>query len=380
MWGRVGAGVLAWVGGLAVVATVAHPESCPAATADEAEAAVAAAVGWLAGNQHPDGAFLYRWDRDDDRDLGGYNIVRHAGTMMALEQAAAAGIEPEAAEAAAAAGLRWARSRLTHFDDGRVAFGAETGASALLVAALSVHRRATGDEANDLLLQGLGRFLAGTVTPTGAVVATWDLLADEPVAGSRSPFFTGETLWALARLRGDFPDGPWAEPARRVSTYTVTERDDAERRLPPVSDHWFSYGITEIADWPVTLSADELAYARRQAGLFSLQTRYESQRRTSGPVRYTRGPTALGAGLGTLAEGMSNLVRLDGEQPIPDFDRATAAERARCAAGMLVDRQVHSDDVHTDGAWFRLGVTQVDDQQHAISALLDALPLLEDDR
>ena len=44
---------------------------------------------------------------------------------------------------------------------------------------------------------------------------------------------------------------------------------------------------------------------------------------------------------------------------------------------MLVHRQTHSDDPRTDGAWFRLGVTQVDDEQHAISALLAALPVIE---
>ena len=246
------------------------------------------------------------------------------------------------------------------------------------MAALIEHRRATGSTANDPLLRGLGRFLASTVTDRGAVVALWDLEADEAVAGSRSPFFTGEILWALARLHAEFPDEGWDEPARRISAYLATERDDAERRFPPVSDHWGAYGWDEISAWPAELTEDELAYAERQAGLFGLQVRYESQRRATGLVRLTRGPFALTAGVGTLGEGLGGIHRLAEREPDLDVDRDAVDERLACVAGMLVERQTHSDEPRLDGAWFRQGVTQVDDQQHAISALLAASAVLED--
>ena len=99
MKGRVGLGLLAWLGGLAVVGVAAHPESCPAATPEQATAAAQAAVTWIAVNQEPDGAFLYRYDRDAGEVLEGYNTVRHAGTLVALEQAAALGLD-DAEEAA----------------------------------------------------------------------------------------------------------------------------------------------------------------------------------------------------------------------------------------------------------------------------------------
>jgi hypothetical protein len=150
-----------------------------------------------------------------------------------------------------------------------------------------------------------------------------------------------------------------------------------------VSDHWGAYGFDEIAAWPdrsadTVLTDDELAYAERQAGLFGLQVRYESQRRTSGPVRWTRGPIALAAGVGTLGEGLGGIRRLAARTPELDVDRGRLDERLACVAGLLVDRQAASDDPRVHGAWFRLGVTQVDDQQHAVSALLAALPVLED--
>ena len=92
--------------------------------------------------------------------------------------------------------------------------------------------------------------------------------------------------------------------------------------------------------------------------------------------------------MGTLGEGLGNLWFV-----AADADRDAIAERALCVAGMLVDRQADgpgSDDPGSDGpgsddssvddaelgAWFQFGVTQMDDQQHALSALLLALPIL----
>jgi hypothetical protein len=379
VWGRVGAGLLAWVGGLAVVAAAAHPESCPTVSAAEVWAAAQAGVDWVGANQALDGRFLYRYDRAEHEAQPGYNYVRHAGTLLALEQGAAAGLE--GAAETAAAGFAFVEDHLTELPDGRTAFTADTGGTGLLVAALVERRRRTGDESNDELLQDLGRFLEGTVTDEGAIVARWDLETDEPVADTRSPFFTGEILWALARLHAEFPDGGWDVPARRVSTYLATERDDAERRLPPVSDHWGAYAWDEIAAWPAPLTDDELAYAERQAGLFGLQVRYESQRRESGLARLTRGPHALPAGLGTVGEGLGGIRRLAGREPHLDVDHEDLDDRLTCVAGMLTERQTHSDDPRLDGAWFRADdVTQLDDQQHAVSALLAALPVLEDTR
>jgi hypothetical protein len=333
-------------------------------------------VTWIAVNQEPDGAFLYRYDRDAGEDLGGYNVVRHAGTLVALEQGAALGLD----DAAAAADLAraWATDHLTELSGDRAALTADTGASALLVAALVEHRRATGSTDGDDQLRALGRFLAATVTDEGAVVATWDLDADEPVAGSRSPFFTGEAHWALARLHAEFPDEGWDRPARRVSRYLATERDDAERRMPPVSDHWAAYGWDEISAWPTELSEDELEAAARHAELLGLQVRYESQRRGEGITRLTRGRLALTSGLGTLGEGLGGIQRLAARDERLEVDRDALDDRLACVAGMLVERQVESDDPRIDGAWFREGVTQVDGQQHAISALLAALPVLEE--
>ena len=160
--------MLSWVlvlGGLR--AFVVQAEQCGDPTAAELRSSADAAVGWFVRNQRDDGAWLYRYDRDTDSDVGGYNITRHAGVTMSLEQAAGAGLaESEAAAAAAERGIEWALDRM-YDGPGWSAFAGEgdgsfgSGASALLTAALVLRRERTGDDRYDEVLGELGAFLDG---------------------------------------------------------------------------------------------------------------------------------------------------------------------------------------------------------------------------
>ena len=197
---------------------------------------------------------------------------------------------------------------------------------------------------------------------------------------SWSKYFTGETFWALTLLHRAFPDGGYGDAAERIAHYIATERREVEGFQPDVPDHWAAYGFAVMTTWPGWELPDEyLPYVRRQSGLQSLQIRYESQRTNSLFSYRTRGRQTLGAGLGTIGEALSNWEIVAGATPALADIREPLAERARCVGGVLVDRQVGADDVAADddpaivhGAWFQFDVTQMDDQQHALSALLGA--------
>ena len=133
------------------------------------------------------------------------------------------------------------------------------------------------------MLRRLGRFLVAQTEPSGAVLASYDDAAGAPVAGVYSKYYTGETYWALARLHRLFPEEGWGEVADRIGAYIAAERDEVEDYWPPLPDHWAAYGLAETVafdDRPseLPLTEDELAYARRQAGLFGAQVRWVSQR------------------------------------------------------------------------------------------------------
>src|ERR687897_64998 len=367
---------------------VTLPERCPPATADRARAAAVEAVGWFERNQRADGHWVYRYDRDADEVNRQDHVVRQAGITLSLYQAHAAGIA--GALEPADEGVDWLLGELVRHDDwAAVERGglAPTGGTALLVAALSTRRAATDDPRFDTELEDLGRFLAAMTEPSGAVAANWDVGRGRPVPAQYSQYFTGEAYFARALLATVDPGGGWDVTAARIGDY-LTDRDDTEDRFPPTTDHWAAYGLAQTAlEVGQPLDADQSAYAERLAGLFSVEVRFESQRTGHG-LNYSvlRGPNVVGAGLGTIGEGLGSLWRLSAADHGLAGDRGAISERLRCVAGMLVDRQVTAAEAAESGhpglargAWFYKDLTQMDDQQHSLSALLLAEPALAEE-
>jgi small neutral amino acid transporter SnatA (MarC family) len=378
-----GAGALAF-------GVMAPPERCPSVTAGDLRAAATEAVDWFVRNQEPDGTWLYLYDAESDRAADDYNVVRHAGGVMGLYQAAGTGI-PGALDSADR-GLGWAQDHLIERDDwAALSYGGRTatGATALLVAGLVERRDATGDDRHDDLLAKLGRFLAAQIEPSGAVLASYDVRSGAPEPGVYSAYFTGEAYWALARLHRLAPGDPWGDLADRIGAYLATRRDDAEDRWPPVPDHWAAYGLAETVafddrreDEPLT--EDEVAYAREQAGYFGAQARWVSQRFGPWGALARTAHVPRGGGYGVGGEALTGLWRVAQAEPRLADLRAPLAERATCIAGLAAQQQIDPTEAaefprpsRVRGAWFRDGETRMDDQQHAISALLRTIAIVE---
>jgi small neutral amino acid transporter SnatA (MarC family) len=378
-----GAGVVAF-------GVMAPPERCPKVTAGDLRAAATEAADWFARNQEADGTWLYLYDAEADRAADEYNVVRHAGGVMGLYQAAAAGVP--GALATADRGLGWAQDHLIERDDwaalsyqGRTA----TGATALLVAGLVERREATGDDRYDELLAELGRFLAAQTEPSGAVLANYDMGSRAPEPGVYSAYFTGETYWALARLHRLEPVDGWGEVADRIGAYLATRRDDAEDHWPPIPDHWAAYGLAETVAFGerpdgAPLTADEVAYAREQAGYFGSQVRWVSQRHGPWGALSRTPRIPRGGGYGVVGEALTGLWRVALSEPRLAGLRAPLAERATCIAALAARRQVDAGEAtgfpnpgRAQGAWFREGETRMDDQQHALSALLRTIAIVD---
>src|SRR5262245_35393795 len=311
---------------------------------------------------------------------------------MGLYQAASAGI-PGAREAADR-GLAWSLQRLVERDGwAAVGYGGQVpvGATALLTAGLAERRADTGGRQSDGLPQRLGRFRVAQTEATGAVAARYDPASGGPVPGEHSRYYTGEAYFALSRLHELFPDGGWGAAADRVGAYLATRRDQAEDYWPPLPDHWAAYGLAETVSFdqrtPLEpLTADELAYARRQAGLFGAAVRWLSQQ--AGPWgEIVRGsPEPRGGGYGTIGEALTGLWLVASADDRMSDVRDRIAERSLCLAGLAVHAQSDSTEAasfrepgRVQGAWFRNGVTRMDDQQHALSSLLRAIPIARAD-
>lgn len=379
----------------------APPEHCPEVSVDDLEAASTETVEWFVRNQEADGTWLYEYHRTGGPVDTNYNIVRHAGVMSGLYQAANAGI-PDALESADR-GLEWAEDLLVDVtvdgDDvagsGGVAMtdsnSVKAGTSALLLSALIERRQVTGEETYDDLARDLGRFLVGQVEPSGAFLGTYDLRAGAPVPDSYSKYYTGEAYWALARLHTLFPDEGWGEAADRIGHYLATARDDAEDLFPPIADHWAGYGLAETVSFPERpagepLTDAELEYTRRQAGLFGAQVRFLAQRFSPWGAAVRTPLEPRGGGYGVLGEGLTGLwLTARADERLDDLDE-TIADRTVCNAALTIEKQADAEEAagydepdKVRGAWFRDDVTRMDDMQHALSALLRTVPVVEAD-
>ena len=366
----------------------APPEHCSTAAPSELRRSAQASVDWFVRNQNPEGSWLYEYNADSNTMLApaDYNWVRHAGATMGLYQAAAAGMP--GALRSADRGTEWALDRLIE-RDGWSAFGSatdvSTGASALLAAGLTIRREATGDDRYDNVLAGLGRFLASQTEPSGAVLASYDTGTGAPVPGEYSKYYTGEAYWALARLDRTFPGEGWGRVADRIGTYLATRRDDAEDHWPPIPDHWAAYGMSErVSGGGRSLSGDEVDYARRQAELFGAQARWLAQRYGPWGEVVRAGYEPRGGWYGVIGEALTGWWRVAGQDARLADVRDAISDRATCVAGLAVSAQSGADEAagvarpgRVEGAWFRDGVTRMDDQQHALSALLRTIPIAE---
>lgn len=366
--------------------TVAAPNVCPPVTGADALLAARAGAAWIENNQHADGSYVYEYNVETGEDIPGYNVVRHAGVTMSLYQFAAEGdlsVMP-----AADRGLEWMQDNLYEHDDW-VALqdpadgSVRLGSSALMLASL-VHRRlATEETQYDDTMRQLARGLLVLQLEDGAFLNRWNTSVLEPVAGERSLYATGEAFWTLTLMHRLFPGEGWDEAAWKTADYLALYRDDYEEMdFPPWADQWASYGLGEMADWG--LEDHHIDYARSLAGRFGLLVRAESQRDFGDWSRRLHGPTARAAGMGTWVEGMQALHHLATvDSRMADME-AKLAERIECAAGMLVERQWTMDQaaeaphpVRAAGGWFDEGITRMDDQQHALSGLLYAAPIIE---
>ena len=370
--------VLASTALFGVARAVALPEACDALSVDRRSAAIDAAITWIVDNQGPDGRFLYRYDVVNDRVEPGYNWVRHAGTMLALAQASVAGHDVPVAA------LDAARSAI---DDRLVTEGGSTGVrdgswvstggTALLLLALT-ESEPLADEA---LVRSLGAHLRDSIVVGSDGVTRVLELADERlefVPDLVGRFTTGEVAFALARLERLWPGEGWRDPLPGIFDYLARHKADEEGFVPDMADHWAAYALAESTRWVTSPAWSDLvvSWARKQMGLSSVMIRFEGQRTNGAPDVWLRGRPAVGSAVGTHGEAMAGWTRFFAWR---DDDESAAAGRARlaCNNAILVERQSDpAAPARVAGSWTWRGVTQVDDQQHAISALLAGEALL----
>ena len=297
--------------------------------------------------------------------------------LLSLEQAASRAPTDVAATARTVADKGWAailkKNRSVDIDGvattAMAGSGGVTGGTALTGIALSERRLRTSDVGLDAPLLSYARFAAAQVQADGRVLNDVDLDTGIGRSGTYSPFATGQVLFLMARTRAITGTSEFDGKIQAILRYLATDRARVEGYVPEISDHWTAYAFAVLeSDEPSFLNDQRtIAFVRKQLGVAAVQVRYESQRTDSHLNRWTRGRQTVAAGLGTLGEAIGNWQQVVIDQPALRSQRGWLHQRLSCVAELLVDRQTAST-----GAWTQFGITQMDDQQHAISALLAA--------
>jgi len=372
-----------------VRSAVAIPEHCGDVSASEIDTAIAEGIAWFERNQEKSGVWLYRYDTANDDDLGGYNWVRHAGVLLSLEQTARFVTSDVGEQAARIADRGWLpirRNYQTVILNGErttamKSSSSATGGTALTGIALSERRVRTQDASLDPTLKRMARFVAAQVQEDGSVLNDVNLDTGESVPGSYSPFATGQTMFLMARVREITKTDEFDSKIKAIIRYLATERAAREGYVPDVSDHWGAYGMAVLATSGPEFLTDRatVEFVRKQLGIAGIQVRYESQRTNDGLNRWTRGRQTLGAGLGTLGEAIGAWEQVVTLQPELRTQQPWLQERLWCVSDLLVQRQITPGQSlslpnpnASRGAWIQFGITQMDDQQHAVSAMVAA--------
>jgi len=390
LWRVIVAWIAACVGLFALArGAVALPEHCGDVTNEQIDISIGEGVQWLERNLDESGVWLYRYNVERDEDLGGYNWVRHAGVLLSLEQTARF-VDTEVGDVAGrVADQGWSaieeNYRVVRIGDRETiamkSSSSATGGTALTGIALAERRIRTGDVLLDDTLLKMARFVAAQVQSDGSVLNEVDLETGIGKPESYSPFATGQTLFLLAQARAIIDTQEFDTEIAAIIRYLATERALREGYVPDVSDHWGAYGMAVLAETAPQFLTDghTIEFVRKQFGIAGIQVRYESQRTNDGLNRYTRGRQTLGAGLGTLGEAIGAWRIVAASQPTIRHQQPWLHERLYCVAELLVDRQIDEKDAaqlpnpsSARGAWAQFGITQMDDQQHAISAMVAA--------
>ena len=363
-------------------ATLLAAEICPASTKEELHLSAIEAANWISQNQTDDGRYLYEVKISETGSpilSDGYNLVRHAGTTMALYQMVEAGESQYLG--AADAGLEYLLDRSVGTGEilavAEGSANAKLGTASLLAISLIKRRAATGDSKYDQALHKIGNFILAMQREDGSMLYFWDQQTNSPVPDITSLFATGEALWAIASLQNLFPERDWGKAAFRTLDYMSTQRDEDENVWPrPLADQWAAYSLNEMSEWG--LSEIHINYARELASQFGIAVRWESQR-NGGLDGLVHSPEPIAAGQGTWIEAIGMLQQLAESDPRLEDLKSPLQDRLLCAAGRMRMKQTTGTGiVEFDGGWFTGGVSRVDGQQHALSGLLFASSSLDE--
>ena len=290
---------------------------------DEVRASAESVGRYLKGAVGEDGRFVYDYYLRTDGVSTDYNIVRHAGTLVAMLDLYALNADKELLDASRR-GLEYLSREAKPFgrpDENMACFVSEDGTAtlggpALALVAFAAYEKATGDRRFVPVMIRLGNYAVACIRADGSFICKRKFDSGAP-EDWQSEYYPGETIFGLVRLHGCEARPKWIEAAARGADWVTNTRDREGKGVSLIHDHWMLYALNELHR--VKPQPAYLAHARRL-----VDTICRAQRRTTEmpdwPGSYCTppraGPTA------TRSEGL-----LAARALLRDYGAANEADR-----------------------------------------------------
>ena len=220
----------------------------------EIENAARLAAHYLVRVTRPDGKFIYIYDPIKNRSLGGYNMLRHAGTVFAMLQYYENTKDKDVLDAAKKA-IKYMLSKVKTFKrDGKdmacLVEGdyVKLGGNGLAILSLVKYVEITGEKEYLPILYKMGEWILSVQDKSGRFVVHKQIFPDGEVTDFRSVYYPGEAIFALAAIGQLDKQEPekWFEAAYRAARYIIKVRDGKKTDFELPHDHWLLYGLDEI--------------------------------------------------------------------------------------------------------------------------------------
>jgi hypothetical protein len=349
---------------------------------------IAIAADYLALHLRKNGKFDYDWDARAGRDKGGYNLLRHAGTVYSLF-AAYKRTGDEAHYQAGVAGLSYlsAHTERSQHRDGTCLMVdkkvAKLGGSGLTLLALVAQAEVRPEAANDSWMRCLAAHLEGEIDAEGefdSYSSDGGRLIDKD---RRSLYYPGEALLALARYQDLQPTPERAALMSRASHWMVERQWRAlGLRLKVLPDAWLSQALDLLH-----LQTEDPALAEH---LLRIGETLASQQISPGNGAPDRRGSNLRWGMpnvvsvGSTAEGFAAVARLE-RRILPGEDRflrhteasVAFALRNQYTPPLLFGLRKRSAALGGFRDSPLAQTVRIDGVQHNLSGMLGLLALLE---
>jgi hypothetical protein len=364
--------------------------------ADAQRRAMTEAAAYLRGQLDPSGRFHYLVNLDGTSAGGGYNVLRHAGTVYALALYHELSPDPATRESI----LRGARYLLqrhirpvANSTSMRAVFSlpgeeveggiaqVKLGGCALGLIALIKARALDADVVAPEVLRELGTFILSMQEENGRFRSKYDENRGF-MDGFESVYYPGEAILALALLHRADPDARWLDAALRGVRYLeASRRDTPIYRLP--NDHWLMIAIAAIL--PQFDTAHEKLISRQRMIDHSLaigQMMMGEQWRASW-VPGMKGAFVATGSITPSSTRLEGLVALYNVLPADHPERPRVRKSIASGLGFVLRGQVRegaakggfndaatSWPIPTEGARRARSRVRIDYVQHALSALV----------